>query len=120
MTEDEMVGWHHQFNGHELVQTSGDSKGQGSLACCSPWGHKQSDTTWQLNNNNNNNNILLDKFLPLYRQLLLTFSLEAEMRSLDPKFFLSFPFNVHEIIVHSFTLFWRTSSVIYLLPSQLH
>ena len=118
--EDEMVGWHHRLNGHESEQTPGGGVGQGSLACCSPWGHKQSDTTWQLNNNNNNNNILLDKFLPLYRQLLLTFSLEAEMRSLDPKFFLSFPFNVHEIIVHSFTLFWRTSSVIYLLPSQLH
>ena len=92
-----MVGWHHQFNGHELGQTLGDSKGQGSLACCNPWGHKESDTTWQLNNNN----ILLDKFLPLYQQLILSFSLEVEMRSLDPKFFLSFPFNVHEITVYS-------------------
>ena len=51
MTEDEMVGWHHRFNGHEFEQTSGDSEGQGSLACCSPWGHKESDTTEQLNNN---------------------------------------------------------------------
>ena len=39
-TEDEMVGWHHWFNGHELEQTLGDSEGQGSLACCSPWGRR--------------------------------------------------------------------------------
>ena len=45
MTEDEMVGWDHQLNGHELEQTSGDSEGQGSLACCSPSGHKESDMT---------------------------------------------------------------------------
>ena len=35
-----MVGWHHQFNGHELGQIPGDGEGQGGLACCSPWGHK--------------------------------------------------------------------------------
>ena len=39
-TENEMVGWHHQLNEHEFEQTLGDSEGQGSLACCSPWGHK--------------------------------------------------------------------------------
>ena len=50
MTEDEMVGWHHQFNGHELGQTPGDGDGQGSLACCSPWGCEELDTTWRLNN----------------------------------------------------------------------
>ena len=50
MTEDEMVGWHHLLNGHESEQTLGDSKGQGNLVCCSPWGHKASDTTEQLNN----------------------------------------------------------------------
>ena len=43
--EDEMIGWHHQVNGHEFKQPPGDTEGQGSLACCSPWGHKQSDTT---------------------------------------------------------------------------
>ena len=42
---DEMVGWHHQLNGHELGQTLGDSDGQGGLACCSPWGCKESDST---------------------------------------------------------------------------
>ena len=43
--EDEMVGWHHQFNGHELGQTLGDDEGKGGLAYCSPWGHKEWDTT---------------------------------------------------------------------------
>ena len=41
MTEDNMVGWYHQFNGHEFKQTLGDGEGQGSLACCSPWDHKE-------------------------------------------------------------------------------
>ena len=44
-----MVGWHHQFNGHEFEQTLGDSEGQGNLACCSPRGRKASDMTQQLN-----------------------------------------------------------------------
>ena len=39
-TEDEMVGWHHQINGHKFEQTLGDSEGQGSLAYCSPWGSR--------------------------------------------------------------------------------
>ena len=43
-TGDEMVGWHHQLNGHEFEKTPGDG-GQGSLACCSPWGHKEWDTS---------------------------------------------------------------------------
>ena len=45
MTEDEMVGWYHLLSGHEIEQTQGDSEGQGSLACCSPCGLKESDTT---------------------------------------------------------------------------
>ena len=47
MTKDEMVGWHHQLDGHELAPEVGD--GQGSLVCCSPWGCKELDTTEQLN-----------------------------------------------------------------------
>ena len=43
MTEDEMVGWHHQLNGHEFEQALGDSEGQGSLACSYPWGRKESE-----------------------------------------------------------------------------
>ena len=45
MTEDEMVGWHHQLNGHEFGWTPGVGDGQGSLMCCSLWGCKESDTT---------------------------------------------------------------------------
>ena len=52
MTEDEMVGGHHQLNGHEFEQALGDGEGQGSLACCSPWGCKELDTTERLNNRN--------------------------------------------------------------------
>ena len=44
-TEDQMFGWHHQLNGHKFEQTRGDSEGLGSLACCSPWGGKEPDTT---------------------------------------------------------------------------
>ena len=51
MTDDEMVGYHHQLNGHEFEQTPGDGEGQGSLACCRPWGHKEFDTTQPLNSN---------------------------------------------------------------------
>ena len=49
-TEDEMVGWHHRLNGHEFALEDGE--GWRSLACCSPWDHKESDTTEWLNNNN--------------------------------------------------------------------
>ena len=50
VTEVEMGRWHHQLNGHEFEQTPGDGEGQESKACCSTWGHKESDTTEQLNN----------------------------------------------------------------------
>ena len=49
MTEDEMVGWYHRLNGHAFEETLGVDDRQGGLACCSPWGHKESDTTEQLN-----------------------------------------------------------------------
>ena len=45
MTENEMVGWRHRLDGHESEQAPGDSEGQGSLGCCSPWGQKESDKT---------------------------------------------------------------------------
>ena len=53
MTEDERAGWHHQLNGHEFEPTLGDDEGQGSLAYCSSWGRRESDTTEQLNNKKN-------------------------------------------------------------------
>ena len=49
MTEDEMVGWHHRLSGHEFEQALGVGGGQRSLVCCSPWVHKESDMTEQLN-----------------------------------------------------------------------
>ena len=50
-TVNEMAGWHHWLNGREFEQAPGDGDGQGSLACCNPWGHKELDTSEQLNNN---------------------------------------------------------------------
>ena len=50
-TEDEVAGWHHPLDGHESEQTQGDGDGQGSLACCSPCGGRERDTTERLNNN---------------------------------------------------------------------
>ena len=54
MTEDEMVGWYHRPDGHEFEQAPGVGDGQGSLACCSPGDHRESDTTEQLNFELNN------------------------------------------------------------------
>ena len=54
MTKDEMVGWHHWFNGHEFELTLEDSEGQGSLTWCRQWGGKELDMTEWLNNNNSN------------------------------------------------------------------
>ena len=54
MTEDEMAGWHHQLNGHEFEQALGVGDGQGSLACCSPWGPKELDVTEQLTDDDDN------------------------------------------------------------------
>ena len=54
MTEDAMVGSHHRLNGQEFEQALGVGDGQRSLACCSPWGHKELDMTQQLNNSNKN------------------------------------------------------------------
>ena len=50
-TEGKMVGWHQRLDGHEFEQAPGVGDGQGSLACCSPWSHKESDTTEQQQNN---------------------------------------------------------------------
>ena len=62
LTEDDMVGWHHQFNGHELGQTPGDGEGQGGLVCRSPWGHKVSDMMGRLNNNRYSSTIFVDGY----------------------------------------------------------
>ena len=59
VTEDEMVGWHHWLNGQESEQAPGDGEGQGSLACCSPWGHKELDVTEKLNKNHQSSGLLV-------------------------------------------------------------
>ena len=51
MTEDKLVEWHYWLNGHEFEQAPGDGEGQGSLACCSPWGHKELEMTERLGSN---------------------------------------------------------------------
>ena len=54
-----MVEWHHRLNGHEFEQAPGDGEGQGGLACCSPWDHKESETTEGLNNNKAHEKMLI-------------------------------------------------------------
>ena len=68
MTEDEMVGWHHQLNGHEFEQALGVGDGQGSLACCSPWGRKESDMTEQLKGTEENSSF---PYLPSWLHCVL-------------------------------------------------
>ena len=68
--EDETVGWHHWLDGHEFEQTPGDSEGQWSLVCCSPWGRKELDMTKWLNNQTHTHIY----FIPPPPQLVLTFS----------------------------------------------
>ena len=53
-----MAGWHHRCNGHELGQAPRDGEEKGDLACCSPWGRKESDTFGRFNNHHHNNNIV--------------------------------------------------------------
>ena len=62
VSEDEMAGWHHLYNEHDLGQSLGDGEGQEGLACCSLWGHKESDMAGPLNNNNNS--YMQTSFLP--------------------------------------------------------
>ena len=62
-TEDEMIGWHHRFNGHGFGWTPGVGDGQGGLACCSSWGRKESDTTERLNWTELNMNLFIKTYL---------------------------------------------------------
>ena len=62
MTEYEMVGWYHQLNGHKFEQTLRVDEGQGSLVCCNPWCHKESDMTEQLNEYKTGTVALLQKY----------------------------------------------------------
>ena len=78
MTEDENVRWDHLLNIHEFEQALVDSEGQGSLVCCSPWGHKELDTTEQLNNNKINRFLNCFGFV-LYRSFLSLVCLPKEV-----------------------------------------
>ena len=60
---DEMVGWHHQLNGHKFEYILGVGDVEGGLACCSPWGCKESDMTKQLNNNNKLHRLISGKII---------------------------------------------------------
>ena len=87
-----MVGWHHQLNGHKFEQTLGDSVGWGSLVFCSPWGHKEWDTTEQLNNSSN-----------LFLQTIQVILMPSEAQ--EPLFFisLSWPYvqyRIHHVTFH--------------------
>ena len=63
-----MLGWHHQLHGHEFKQALGIGDGQGGLVCCSPWGHKQSDLTEQLNLTRNEALHQKKSFFPLKKK----------------------------------------------------
>ena len=80
-----MVGWHHWLNGHKFEQAPGGSEGQGSLACCSPWGCIESDTTERLNNNNKTYKVCI-------MLILLKTSLNLILLSAYELFFLWPPF----------------------------
>ena len=85
MTEDEMVGWHHQFNGHEFDQAPGVGDGQGILSCCSPWGHKESDTTEWVNWSE-----LIDISLVFYILFIKYFKLKQKIKTVIIKTILEF------------------------------
>ena len=69
MAEGELVGWNHQFNGHEFEQAPGDSKGQGSLAHCNSWGRKEADTTESLNSNSETHSTQLPVIVTNFQRL---------------------------------------------------
>ena len=80
MTEDEMVGWHHQLSGHAFEQAPGDGEGQGRLACFSPKGHKESVTTEHLNSSNNKT---LNTFLPTRNMFVYSCSIKIYALGFD-------------------------------------
>ena len=89
MIADEMVGWHHWLNGREFKQALGNGEGQGSLACCSPWGGKELDTTEQLNKSGSRACVL--NALPTFQQGCESVT---ELEELGFVKFFSFVFNV--------------------------
>ena len=78
MTQHDMVGWHHWLNGHEFEQTPWDSEGQGSLACCSPWGHKESDLATEKQNHHRSQFLKVNLLLHVYTLCWFYFSWKAK------------------------------------------
>ena len=77
-----MIGWDHQLNGHEFEQSLGDDEGQGSLVCCSPWGHKESNMTERLNNKKmyfNREIKLLGRYAASFKNLFLEDKAEKQV-----------------------------------------
>ena len=119
MTEDETVGWHHWLNGHEFEQAPGVGDGQGSLACCSPWGCKELDMTEWLNWTELNFHVGFSPFFLVWRiyflrEVLLSTLSRAHYLSPIPLYhiylFISFPVisTNHDYFVHSlFTYFFK-------------
>ena len=81
ITEDKIVGWHHQLNGHEFEQAPRGDKGQGSLACCSPWSHKELVTIERLNSNKT---VKADQCQMLIRKLTLWYAFPCKQQ--NPEF----------------------------------
>ena len=109
-----MVGWHHRLNGHKFEQTLGDGEGQGSLACCSPWGCKESDTTERLNNTTTvfvrqNTELKIGKaaLLFLMPPSPLTIQREIVTSDLYPIEVMSLPFALTEFISHQYSKILR-------------
>ena len=83
-TEDEMVGWHHQLNGHEFEQSSGDDEGYGSLVCYSPLRRKELDKTWWLNRKIYSlSSVVWSNFLPVFTMLHLSSQFLSFSKSLS-------------------------------------
>ena len=77
-----MIGWDHRLNGHEFEQSLGDDEGQGSLVCCSPWGHKELNTTELLNNKKmyfNREIKLLGRYAASFKNLFLEDKAEKQV-----------------------------------------
>ena len=103
-SEDEMVGWHHWLSGHEFEQALGDSEGQGSLVCCSPWGRRESDTAEQLNNGSN--------LSPLF---LISFPFRSSQSTEYSSFCLNDPFLSRRLSVYKYLPCYTTAWSTFLL-----
>ena len=112
MTEDEMVGSNHQLIGHEFQQSAGDGEGHGNLACCSPWGHKESDMTEQLNDNSL---LIYLMCTPTLSSLFFAINSRGRIRCALPHFFSSSFFSfIFLILSHVSSFFFSIAFLFYL------